>query len=285
MLVEDLAIVVVISVLLGVSLAALCWGLRGWFLALFDREVRWLESAIWRFTPEPFDGRPWVASFYAAAVIIPVVWVWLLPMKPFAAAVPVLLLWLPRVLIERKWEARRKEIDKQLPACVLQMSQSVAAGMTLAQAVDRLAERAEEPIQTEFRVMSNFWKHGADFTATIEEAKRRLGLPNFNLFASALLINLKMGGNIVETLERLGRSIQGIEHMKAEVYAATSEGRTNLKVIGVCPVIMLGITSLMDFEAVVMTFTTPTGWALLAVAAGFFAAGMLWAWRIVNADI
>lgn len=282
---SDLPIILVIAALAGVALAALVLGCRRIIAAHFEREVRWLERAVWRFSPEPFDGRPWVASFYAAAIIIPIVWVWLLPFKIGAVLTPVLLLMLPRMIIEKKWEKRRKLIDQQLPTCVIQMSQSVAAGMTLAQAVDRLAERGEEPIRTEFRVMSNFWKHGADFALTVDEAKRRLSLPNFNLFASALLVNLRMGGNVVETLERLGRSIQGIERMKEEVYAATSEGRTNIKVIGACPFVMLGFTAIMDFNAVLLCFTRPVGWALLSVAGALIAAGVLWAWRIVNADI
>jgi Flp pilus assembly protein TadB len=285
MMQSDLPILVVIASLSGIALAALVLGMRKPMLTLFEREVHWLERAVWRFSPEPFNGRPWVAGFYAAAVVIPIVWLWYFPFKIGAVLTPVLLLWLPRVIVEKKWEKRRKLIDQQLPACVIQMSQSVAAGMTLAQAVDRLAERGDEPIRTEFRVMSNFWKHGADFTLTIDEAKRRLGLPNFNLFASALLVNLRMGGNVVETLERLGQSIQGIERMKEEVYAATSEGRTNIKVIGACPFVMLGFTAIMDFEAVVLCFTRPVGWAMLSVAGALIAAGMLWAWRIVNADI
>lgn len=281
----DLPILIVIALLAGIALAALIWGFHKNIISLYEREVHWLERAIWRFSPEPFNGRPWVLGFYAAAILIPILWLWLFPFKIGAVLTPVLLLWLPRVMIEKKWEKRRKLIDQQLPACVLQMSQSVAAGMTLAQAVDRLAERGDEPIRTEFRVMSNFWKHGADFTLTIDEAKRRLSLPNFNLFASALLVNLRMGGNVVETLERLGRSIQGIERMKEEVYAATSEGRTNIKVIGACPFVMLGFTAIMDFQAVLLCFTRPVGWALLSVAGALIAAGMLWAWRIVNADI
>lgn len=282
---SDLPIVIVISVLAGVALSCIVYACRRVIVEHLAREIRWLERAVWRFSPEPFNGRPWVLSFYAAALVLPSVWIAFFPFKIFAALVPPLLLLAPRSLIESKWQKRRKQIDQQLPACVLQMSQSVAAGMTLSQAVDRLAERSEEPIKTEFRVMSNFWKHGADFVSTIDEAKRRLMLPNFALFASALLVNLRMGGNIVETLDRLGKSIQGIEKMKEEVYAATSEGRTNLKVIGVCPIVMMGFTALMDWQAVMLTFTTPIGWMLLSLAGLLIAVGMFWAWRIVNADI
>ena len=55
------------------------------------------------------------------------------------------------------------------------------------------------------------------------------------LFASAILVNQKLGGNISQTLDRLAGSLESIEHMRREVHAATSEGRTNIKVLAIAP--------------------------------------------------
>ena len=48
---------------------------------------------------------------------------------------------------------------------------------------------------------------------------------------------------------------------------------------------MLGLVSLMDSGAVGMLLTRPAGHLLLAVAALLTAAGTMWAWRIVNANV
>jgi tight adherence protein B len=280
----DTPILVVIAVLVGISLAAFMWCLSPIIIGRFRADVRYLEHTIWQFTPEPYDGRKHVLIFYAAWIAAVIAMAIFLPW-PATLLFSGILLWAPRQVLAMRWEKRRKMIDLQLGPAVLQMANNVASGMTLSQAIERVAERVDEPIKTEFAVMANYWRHGAELSSAIDEAKRRLQLPNFNLFASAVLVNQKMGGNVVDTLERLGQSLGSIQKMKEEIYAATSEGRANIKVLSIAPIIMMGMVAVMDYEAVVMLFTRPMGWAVLAVAAGLTAAGTLWAWRIMNAAV
>jgi tight adherence protein B len=272
------------AALIGLAGGLLVWALRDQLRARFDKDVAWLEHAIWRLSPEPFIGAPWVAAYYAAVAAGIVVCV-ILPYKFMDILVVVALVLLPRVIIERQWTRRRKAIHEQLPAAVMQMSSSVASGMTLVQAIDRLAERGPSPVRTEFRIMSGQWRLGSDFASVIEEAKRRLGLPSFDLFASAVLVNQRMGGNITETLERLARSLESIDKMQRDIFAATSEGRTNVKVLVMAPLLMLGFVEVVDHEAVALLFTKPVGWALLGTATVLTAVGAVWAWRIAHADV
>ncbi|MHC4415644.1 MAG: type II secretion system F family protein [Planctomycetota bacterium] len=274
-----------LATLFGVAVVLLIWSARSELHARWSRDVVWLEHTMWKFTPDPVNARRYVAVFYAAAVAVLFLLLLMLPNKILAIVVWVLLVAVPRIAIDRAWAKRRKQIEEQLPVAVRQMSSSVASGMTLAQAIERLAERAPDPIRVEFRVMTGYWKLGSDFSATIEAAKRRLDLQNFNLFASAILVNQRLGGNISLTLDRLAASLESIEQMKRDVYAATAEGRTNIKVLAVAPFGMLGLVTLMDSEAVGMLMTRPIGHLLLGVAAILAAAGTLWAWRIVNADV
>jgi tight adherence protein B len=275
-----------IASLIGVSIALGVWSLRWWLLARFRRDVTNLEHAMWRLSPEPYDGRARVAIFWTIAILFPILVLLFVPLFKL----PLLAIWavgimLPKIMLDRKWEKRRKDINEQLPKAVLQLSSGVASGMSLVQAIERIAERSPEPISTEFRIIANYWNLGSDFTSTIEEAKRRLDLQDFTLFASAIVINQRMGGNVVKTLERLAHSLESIDRMRREVYVATSEGRTNIKVLAVAPFIMLGFTTVIDAQAVGWLFTRPFGQFLLLIAVLLTAAGTYWAWRIVNADV
>lgn len=274
-----------LAVLMGVSLAVAVWALRNEIETRWHQDVRWLEHTVWRFTPDPFDGRPYVAAYYAFAIITLIVIMWVMPSKLMAIIIWFILVILPKALINRAWEKRKKLVHEQLPGAVTRMSSSVAAGMSLIQAIERLAEREPEPINTEFRVIASYWKLGSDLNSTIEEAKRRLDLQDFNLFASAILINQKMGGNIVVTLDRLANALESIARMRREVLAATAEGRQNIKVLAFAPFVMLGFIAVIDARAVGMLFTTPLGNVLLGVAILLVLAGTLWAWKIINADI
>jgi tight adherence protein B len=272
------------AVLIGLAGGLLIWALRDVARARFEKDVAWLERAIWRLSPDPFLAAPWIAAYYAAIAGGIALFV-VLPYKFIDILVVAALLLLPRVIIERQWIRRRKAIHEQLPTAVTQMSSSVASGMTLVQAIDRLAERGPSPVRTEFRIMSGQWQLGSDFGSVMEEAKRRLELPSFNLFASAVLVNQRMGGNITETLERLARSLESIDKMQRDILAATSEGRMNVKVLVLAPLLMLGFVEIVDHEAVKLMFEKPVGWALLGTATLLTVAGAVWAWRVAHADV
>lgn len=274
-----------VAVLLGATFSFLLFTSRHLLLARYRRDVAWLEHAMWRMSPDPYDGQRPVAIYYGAVIVSLLLIVFVLPFKGILILVWIVGIVMPPVIIEAQWSKRRELINDQLPAAVLQMSSTVAAGMSLAQATEHLSNRAPHPISIEFQVMTNYWKMGSDFPSTLEEAKRRLRLPDFNLFASALLINLRMGGDLTNTLERLAHSLESVEKMRRDVEVATSEGRTNIKVLAVSPILMLIFITVIDAEAVGWLFTKPLGNVILAVAGSLIAGGLIWAWRIVNADV
>lgn len=277
--------VIVIALLFGVSLCLLIVALRTTILSRYYADVAWAEAAAYRFSPERYDARRRIALFYIGLAVVLALNVLFFPAPLVGAFFVVVLFFVPRYYVESAWRKRRALIDSQLPQAVQQMASSVASGMTLPQALERLADRADMPIRTEFRIMNNQWRAGSDLPSTIEEAKRRLALPNFNLFASALLVNQKMGGNVVETLESLARSLESIDRMRREVFAATSEGRMNIKVLVLAPFIMLGLSYIIVPDGVKLMFTTNEGWIAVGLAATLTALGALWGWKIVNADV
>lgn len=272
------------AVLAGVACGLTVWLLRGPLRARWNKDVEWLQLAVWRFSPEPFDARPWVAGYYATALLLLVV-CWLTPLRYVDLLISAAILAAPRIVLENRWMHRRREIGEQLPAAVRLMSSGVASGLTLAQAIERLAERGPSPIKMEFRLMANLWKHGSDLPGVIREARRRIGLPDFDLFASAVLVNQRMGGDITRTLDRLADALESTDRMRRDVFAATSEGRTNVKVLVIAPFIMLGFVELMDHEAVALLFSKGLGLALLGIAGLLTAIGTIWAWSIVHADV
>jgi Flp pilus assembly protein TadB len=197
----------------------------------------------------------------------------------------VLALLVPRVVIGWAWRRRREQIDGQLPQAITALANSMRAGLTLVQAVTRLAEQAPEPVRSEFKIMANQYAYGADMEVVIRSAKARLNLANFNLFATALLLNREMGGDVSATLARISKSLEKIREMRRTVEAHTSEGRTNIKVLMVAPVFMLLIMGLVDTKGVLMLFSTVPGVAVLTVAAALAGAGAYLAGRITRTDV
>jgi len=276
---------IIIALVFGFASAVLVFALRSKLRRRFERDVAWLEHVFWRFSPSPRPARRYVVIAYIAAATLLVVLL-ATTKNPFVSlAIWGVVVLIPRWYAARAWAKRKVVIEEQLPDAVRQLSSSVGSGLSLAQAIERMAIRAPNPIRTEFYVISNYWRLGADFTTSIEDAKRRLELADFNLFSSAIIVNHNMGGNVTATLDRLASSLESIARMRREVYAATAEGRMNIKVLAVAPAIMLGLVSFMDGEAVGMLFTKPVGQFVLAFCIGLTALGTWWAWQIVKSDV
>lgn len=274
-----------IALTFGFSGALLIYALRARLRRRYERDMAWLEHTFWRFSPESKPVRTYVLLYYGGAAALLVALLFLLANPLLALACLSVVIFVPRWVASRAWSRRKREIDDQLPGTVRQLSSSVGSGLSLAQAFERMSVRAPAPIRTEFFVISNYWKMGADFATSIEEAKRRLDLPSFTLFASAVVINQRMGGNVTQTLDRLASSLEAISRMQRDVYAATAEGRMNIKVMAVAPFLMLGMTSFMDREAVVMLFTTLVGQLIVGFCIALTAVGTWWAWMIVKSDV
>lgn len=275
----------IIAVAIGLAVILLVWGLRSYLTGRFARDVAWIETNSLRFNPEPVDAKTWAIAYYVIFSLLLVALVLITPNPAFGIAFWLVLLTVPRMVVESMWKTRRRKIDLQLPAAVATMSNSIRAGLTLVQAIQRLSETAPEPIRSDFKVMANRYAFGGSLESTITEAKRRIKSPNFNLFASAILLNREMGGDIAETLSRISQSLDKLHQMRKTVEAHTSEGRTNIKVLLVAPVFLLLIMSTADGEGVKMLFTTPQGYAVLLVAGILIGTGMYFAAKITHQEI
>ncbi len=273
------------AILMGLAISLLVWGGRHWLLRRFQLDVAWVRETSLRFRPTPGNPERLTLIAYAVFLLILAALIFIAPHPLVAVIFWLVLLTLPRILVEVLWHRRREMIDQQIPAAVAAMANSLRAGLTLVQAMERLSDTAPEPIRTDFRVMVNRYAYGANLEATIRETKDRLKLPNFNLFASALLINREMGGDVAETLQRISQSLDKLHQMRQTVEAHTSEGRTNIKVLLVAPVLLLLMMSTADSEGVKMLFTTPPGYGVLLVAFVLMGTGVYFAARITRTEI
>jgi tight adherence protein B len=273
------------AVMAGVAVAVLIWGLRGAVLRRYRKDVLWMRETYMRFHPEPINAELYTIVYYLSFVALLGLLLWIVPSRVIAVGFWILCLFLPGIWVEWAWRSRLRKLDGQISQCVTSMANSMRAGLTLVQAITRLSEQAPQPIKGEFKIMANQYGYGADMETVLKSTKERLKLDNFNLFASALLLNREMGGDISETLTRISKSLDKLREMRKTVEAHTSEGRTNIKVLLIAPVVMLLMLSLVDSKGVLMLFTTAPGAAILLVAGGLAGSGAYIAHRITKSEI
>ncbi len=282
---DQRALALSVSILAGVAFTVMLLAFGGVLQKMWESHVNWLATQKQRFSPDPGNVKLQMGLIYAGVVLALLVLLVALDNKLIALALWTVTLLVPGWMINAAWNKRIKQIDEQLPATILAMSNSVASGLTLVQAIERLGERSEEPIRTEYRIMANQWRAGSDIITAINECKQRLKLPNFNIFATTIAVNQTMGGNVVETMDRLAQALEAIAEMQHEVYTSTAEGRQNLLFLGIAPFPMLLLMLAINYDGTLMLFTEPLGRTLMMISIGFYLVGFFWARSIINADV
>ena len=131
----------------------------------------------------------------------------------------------PWYILRRLARERRFRIEDQLADSMVMFSSGIRAGLSLAQALDLLANDCPKPIRQEFAQMVGEYQLGKPLERVLEESKERLNSENFVLFAAALLASRESGGRLNETVERISRSILEMQRLERKIQSETAQAK------------------------------------------------------------
>jgi tight adherence protein B len=172
-------------------------------------------------------------------------------------------LMLPLGVVNHKRHKRFKAFARQLPDALQMMKNSLQAGHTLDKAMNVISEEMPDPIALEFRETVEELHLGAPVKRAMENFGSRVVDENLKIFVAALLVQREVGGNLNELLGNLAGTIRERFRMEQEVKSLTAEGRISGYVIGVLPVALAIIISVMQPDYLKPLFETETGHMLL----------------------
>jgi tight adherence protein B len=170
---------------------------------------------------------------------------------------------------------RRRKFTSQLPDTLQLLSSTLRAGYSLMQAVDAVAQEAEEPISKELGRVLVEARLGRPLEEALEDSASRMESPDFEWAVMAVGIQREVGGNLAELLDTVKETMTARETLRGEVRALTAEGKISAIVLGILPVGLGLFMWSVNKEYMKPLFHERTGQimlgaALLAALAGFF---------------
>ena len=151
---------------------------------------------------------------------------------------------LPFLILQRMAAGRRKTMEKQFPIALDIFVRALRAGHPVAAAIDLLTQEMEDPIGSEFGVVSDEVTYGADLTTALEAMAERWQLDDMRMFVVSLTVQQETGGNLAEILENLSNVIRERASLYMKVRALSSEGRMTAWMLSVLPVFAFVMTFL-----------------------------------------
>lgn len=208
----------------------------------------WLNQLIVR-SGLKFEPAKW-ALMSAAGALIPAGLAWKYA-GGIWVAVPVyivVLLAAPLFVVKHIAGQRAKKMASQLPDALQIVCRSLEAGHPVATAVSLVAREMPDPIGTEFGMTADEVSYGMSLTNAVQRMAERAGDPDVELFAATVRLQEKTGGNLTELLKANTDTIRGRQTMRLKVRAASSEGRTSAMILTSAPFLVMAAIHMMRPE-------------------------------------
>ncbi len=274
------------SILIGLALALAAFAgaetYRGW-LESVEADFR---DKLRRLRIKAVHLRGYLLGWLGFVVGVFLVFWTLWDMFVLGLAVCGLLIALPWYLIRRMAERRAEKIEDQLADAMVSLSSAIKAGLSLAQAIEILAQQTPRPICQEFQQMHGEYQLGKPMERCLVETKQRLRSENFALFAAAMEASRESGGRLNETVDRIAHSVRELQRLERKIRSETAQARSSAVYMALAPVVILAMYYfVIDRENTERLFTTVPGQIMLCAALILNVVAYLWARSILNPDI
>ena len=195
--------------------------------------------------------------------------------------------WVPRIAIFVLQRRRRDRLGEQLIDGLVTLSNGMRAGLNLVQSMKLIEDNAQPPISQEFGLMLREFEHGASVDAVMRRASARIKLHHYRLLFAAMQTARVRGGNLPDTLDRLGESLREIMRLEEKVKALTAQNKLSAIMMGCMPAAILGVYYLIEPSWVAVLFSRENDWGLLLLALAVLlnVSGFLWIRKIVTFEI
>ncbi len=175
---------------------------------------------------------------------------------------------IPIKFLEGRIKKRNAEFINMFPDVLDMIVRSVRSGFPLNTAIQMVAENMEPPVSTEFQQVADEVALGRSLDDALNRLAERIDEPDINFFVVVLNVQQETGGNLAEVIGNLSSIIRKRKQLRLKIKAMTSEGRATGWVLGSLPVglfLVLKITSPTHLDPL---FDTPEGNMLLLLCLG-----------------
>jgi tight adherence protein B len=274
------------STLISLAFGVLPYAAEGYYISGLERLEVDMKEKLRLLRVSPKNLRSWLVAWSALLLISFLTITVVFGSLPFGLVTAGLLAALPWHVLKVMAEKRKQQIEDQLADAMVSLSSAIKAGLSLAQALDILAQQMPRPICQEFQQITGEYQLGKPLERCLKEAKVRLRSENFALFAAAMEASRESGGRLNETVERIAHSVRELQRLERKVMSETAQARTSALYMALAPGVVLAMYYFfLDKENTARLFTTFAGQVMLCVAVILNVSAFLWARKILNPEI
>ena len=197
----------------------------------------------------------------------------------------VVLALVPVILLKVLGNNQKKEFEKQLGDALTIISNALRAGHSLPQALVSVTETLPDPINREFLTASREIRLGSTVTEALREVAGRMESKDLGLLITAVEVQQRVGGNLSEIMDTISKTIRDRMTLKRNVGSMTAQGKISGIVVGLLPVILLVVVSVLTPGYMDPLFETTIGKVILLVCVIMEGVGYMIIMKTVNVKL
>jgi tight adherence protein B len=180
---------------------------------------------------------------------------------------------------------RLTRVEGQLPQVAHALAAALSAGLSLRQALGRVARDAPEPVAGELRACVDELALGARVETALAGLAERLPSRDMRVMVTAILVQRRTGGNLARALAVLAERLDERARLERELRGATAQARLTAWLVAALPVGAGLMAEVASPGTLQRTLGEPPGSVLAVTAALLYATGVVWVRRIGRVEV
>jgi tight adherence protein B len=202
-----------------------------------------------------------------------------------AVAVGLLALFFPELNLRSRRKRRLRKFEEQFPEAIDLLGRAIRAGHPLSAGIRMVADEVPDPAASEFRQVFEEQRFGLPFDDALLGLADRNELVDVRIFATAVLIQREVGGNLAEILDKIAKTVRARFTIQRQLRVYTAQGRMSGYVLtGLPPTLALTIFAL-DPDYARMLIDETAGRYMVIAALVLQVIGFFWIRKVVDIEI
>lgn len=191
----------------------------------------------------------------------------------------------PIIWLRRKHAERVTQMEEQLNAWLIILSNGLRATPSLGEALAASATLIRAPLSQEIEVAIKEIHLGTSIDEAIKNMSKRVNSRVLSSALATLLVGRQTGGDMSRILEESAATLREMARLEGVVRTKTAEGKSQAMVLGAMPFVIIIALQWIDPNWMTPLFNSNMGYAILGGAFALWFSAILLARKILAVDI
>ncbi len=191
----------------------------------------------------------------------------------------------PTLVLTRMHTRRTHAIEGQIDGFTVALANAMRASPSIPRALESIAGTTTSPLREEIELTLRELRVGSTLEQALGDLGFRIGSAQFDATMSALLIGMRVGGDVPAILNDTATSLREIVKLQSTLRAKTADGRVQAMVLAAFPVLLA-----FGFDFIMPGYFSPLlrsgpGVMVALVAAGCWLGALVLARRVLAVQL